>query len=63
MSDKPQCPLDDKMLSSLRNIVRGLEDEGDRVFFESTNDADDLREIVERLSDWEMRCEMGDEHD
>lgn len=36
-------------LSTLNNIVRALEDEGDRVFLGSTNDADDLREVVKML--------------
>lgn len=36
-------------LSTLNNIVRALEDEGDRVYLGSTNDADELREVVKYL--------------
>ena len=32
-------------------VVGGFEDEGDRVFLGSTNDADDLRELEEQLTD------------
>lgn len=35
---------------TISNIIDGLEDEGDRVYFGSTNDADLLREINEELT-------------
>lgn len=33
------------------NIKSGIEEEGDRTYFGSTNDADMFREIVEKLDD------------
>ena len=41
-----------KLRDSLININDELEDEGDRVFFGSTNDADDFRAAVKLLDDW-----------
>lgn len=38
-------------LSSLQNILNGAEDEGDRYYFGSTNDVDELREVVAALTD------------
>ena len=38
-------------LSDLNNIVRSMEDEGDRVYLGSTNDADELRKIAEMFDD------------
>lgn len=42
------------MLIRLRNALIDIrvEDEGDRVYFDSTNDADLLREIVQELDDF-----------
>lgn len=37
---------------ALINARDSLEDEGDRVYFGTTNDADDFREIVDELADW-----------
>lgn len=45
-------PRDDgypEWLSALRNIADGIEDEGDRTYFGSTNDADELKAVVEAL--------------
>lgn len=36
---------------SIANIVREFEDEGDRVYLGSTNDAEDLRDLDEQLTD------------
>jgi chemotaxis regulatin CheY-phosphate phosphatase CheZ len=40
------------LVSELNNIAYGLEEEGDRTFFGSTNDADRLRELALALDDW-----------
>jgi hypothetical protein len=40
------------IVSDLNNIVEAIEDEGDRSLFGSTNDADRLKEIAQRLDDW-----------
>jgi hypothetical protein len=40
------------VVSALNNIVSEIDDSGDRVFFGSTNDADLLKEIAQRLDDW-----------
>ena len=34
---------------TISNIIDGIEDEGDRAYFGSTNDADELRAIGEEL--------------
>lgn len=34
---------------TISNIIDGIEDEGDRVYFGSTNDADELRAINDEL--------------
>lgn len=36
---------------NLEGIVMGIEDEGDRAYFGSTNDADQLRDIWQGLDD------------
>ena len=36
---------------NLEGIVMGIEDEGDRAYFGSTNDADQLRALWQRLDD------------
>lgn len=47
VEEMPDGPAEyPEWLSSLQNILDGVEDEGDRVYFGSTNDADDLREVV-----------------
>ena len=38
---------------SLSNIRAALEDEGDRVYFGSTNDADELRDIIDTVEELE----------
>lgn len=38
---------------TLSNVRDGLEDEDDRIYFGSTNDADDLRAIVEEVEELE----------
>jgi hypothetical protein len=52
-----------KLLKELRDklvLVDDLEDEGDRVYFASTNQADDFREAVEELDAWDWeRVEMN----
>jgi hypothetical protein len=45
------------IVSDLNNIVEAIEDQGDRAFFGSTNDADRLKEIARMLDDW--RFERG----
>lgn len=42
--------LSDEIIPDLNNIVRAIEDEGDRCYFGSTNDADRLREIANWLN-------------
>lgn len=41
--------LSDEIIPDLNNIVRAIEDEGDRCYLSSTNDADRLREIANWL--------------
>lgn len=41
--------LSDEIIPDLNNIVRDIEDEGDRCYLGSTNDADRLREIADWL--------------
>lgn len=41
--------LSDEIIPDLNNIVRAIEDEGDRCYLGSTNDADRLREIANWL--------------
>jgi len=41
-----------KYCSDLQNIARDIEDEGDRYYFGSTNDADLLKEIVEKIENY-----------
>lgn len=38
---------------TLSNVRDGLEDEGDRIYFGSTNDADQLRDIIEEVEELE----------
>lgn len=38
--------------STLNNIAADIEDEGDRAYFGSTNDADKLKEIAEQIDQW-----------
>lgn len=40
------------IVSDLNNMTRAIEEEGDRSYFGSTNDADRLREIAEQLDEW-----------
>ena len=44
--EDPERP---EWLSDLKNVVDDIEDEADRVYFGSTNDADTLREVVSAL--------------
>ncbi len=46
----PQEVLNE-IVSGLNNIVRAFEDEGDRVYLGSTNDAEQLREIAELVDE------------
>ena len=46
--DREPC-LSDEIISDLNNIVRAIEDEGDRCYLGSTNDAERLREIANWL--------------
>lgn len=41
----------ERFRQSISNIVREFEDEGDRVYLGSTNDADDLRDLDEELTE------------
>jgi hypothetical protein len=38
---------------TLSNVRAGMEDEGDRIYFGSTNDADQLREIIDEVEELE----------
>lgn len=49
-----------KMRSALINIKDGVEDEGDRAYFGSTNDADRFREIVHELDDFDWSEIIGE---
>lgn len=53
MSDKERAEKYARLLVRLRDcldsIVDGIEDEGDRCYFGSTNDADDLRKLWQEL--------------
>jgi hypothetical protein len=40
------------IVSDLNNMVEAIEEEGDRAYFGSTNDADRLKEIAAALDDW-----------
>jgi len=40
------------IVSELNNIASEIVDEGDRAYFGSTNDADRLKGIAEKLDDW-----------
>lgn len=42
-----------KFRDTLSNVKDGMEDEGDRIYFGSTNDADQLREIVDEVEELE----------
>jgi hypothetical protein len=42
-----------KFRDTLSNIVDGCDDEGDRIYFGSTNAADELREIAEEIEELE----------
>lgn len=44
-----QAKLIERFRQAITNIVRETEDEGDRVYFGSSNDADELRELDEKL--------------
>lgn len=50
----------DHIRSDLNNISRAIEDEGDRAYFGSTNDADELRKIAQKFEDWILRHERGE---
>jgi hypothetical protein len=48
------------IVSDLNNITREIEDEGDRAYLGSTNDADRLKEIAETLDNWRFeRSQRG----
>jgi chromosome segregation ATPase len=46
---------------TLSNVRAGLEDEGDRIYFGSTNDADELRDIIEAIEELEWDRIMASE--
>jgi hypothetical protein len=46
-----QAKLLERFRNSIGNIALGIEDEGDRAYFGSTNDADDLRDIESNMLD------------
>jgi hypothetical protein len=46
-----QAKLAERFRRSIANIALGIEDEGDRAYFGSTNDADELREVESALLD------------
>jgi hypothetical protein len=46
-----QAKLIERFRQGIANIVLGLEDEGDRVYLGSTNDADELSELDAKLTD------------
>jgi len=48
------------MRDTLINIRDELETDVDRVYFGSTNDADDFRDIVKQLDDWQWSVIMKD---
>lgn len=49
-----------RLRDSFINMRNELEDEGDRVYFGSTNDADEFREVVRDLEDWNWHDVMRD---
>jgi hypothetical protein len=55
---KAPSPLTSEIVSDLNNITRAFEDEGDRTYLGSTNDADRLIEIAQLFDDW--RSEQSD---
>lgn len=50
------------IVSTLNNIVHAMEEEGDRTYFGSTNDADSLKEIASQLDEWRSFLPSRDEH-
>lgn len=50
----------DHIRSDLNNIGRAIEDEGDRCYFGSTNDADELRRIADKFERWLLRHKRGE---
>lgn len=46
-----QAKLIERFRQGVANIVRAVEDEGDRVYFGSSNDFEELRELDEKLTD------------
>lgn len=50
----------DYIRSDLNNIARAIEDEGDRCYLGSTNDADELRQIAQEFENWLLARERGD---
>lgn len=54
-----ECLYQAKLLLKIRHkiamFVSEIEDEGDRVYFGSTNDADDLRSLAEELDDFQWQ--------
>ena len=49
-----QAELLKRCRDGLAIFIHDLEDEGDRVYFGSTNHADDLRDIYRNLDDWDI---------
>jgi hypothetical protein len=52
-----QARLLNSVVSDIANIALGIEDEGDRAYFGSTNDADLLRELDDKVSTWRLERE------
>lgn len=50
----------DHIRSDLNNISRAIEDEGDRCYFGSTNDPDELRRVACDFEDWLLREERNE---
>lgn len=50
-----------RLRDTLVDILEGIEDEGDRIYFGSSNDADELRDGFRTLEDWNWHDILRDE--
>jgi hypothetical protein len=57
--DASKSKLLERFRDLLLNMCDHFEDEGDRVFFGSTNDPDELREIAREMDAWKWDAIMG----
>lgn len=57
--DASKSKLLERFRDLLLNMCDHFEDEGDRVFFGSTNDPDELREIAQQMDAWKWDAIMG----